>query len=496
MENNKNNLITRPPVVTILGHVDHGKSSILEAIKNLKITAKESGGITQHIAAYEIEHESKKITFVDTPGHEAFSAMRSRGAKLADIAVLVIAAEEGIKPQTKEAIKHIKERGIPMIVALNKADKPEANPERVKRELMSEEIVVESFGGKVPSVNVSATTGKGIPELLELILLLAEVEEYQADLSLRATGYIVESHLDPNRGATATMIIKNGTLNKGDVIGTSSAVGKVKNMEDFQGNSLEEAIPSMPVIILGFESVPNVGEGVKVFSDTEEAKEQSSKSLGIFQEESLATDKEEVLKLIIKADVRGSLEAIKEVLKTIPQEKARIQVLRAEVGEINESDVKLAETSEAMIVGFRVKANSIAKKLALRDKIRLVTFDVIYHLGEAVRTALEKKVSHELVRKNQGKFKVLTIFKADKNGQILGGKVLSGEIKKSALLDIYRDEEKVGKGKIIKLQREKKEVGEVVKGYECGMLYRGEVEVQEDDILEAYTEETYRPGLD
>ncbi len=494
-EKDDKNLINRSPVVVILGHVDHGKSSLLEAIKDLKITSKESGGITQHIAAYEIEHQSKKITFVDTPGHEAFSAMRSRGAKVADIAILVIAAEEGIKPQTKEAIKHIKETGIPMIVALNKVDKQQADPDRVKRELISEDVLVESMGGKIPSINTSAETKQGITDLLEMILLISEMENFQVDISEDPRGIIIESHLDSNRGITTTVIMQEGTLKVGDVIGTFSAVGKVKVMKNFQGKEVKEAIASNPVTILGFESVPDVGEEFRFFLNTEEAKKELGKEGSeLFQK--VDTGDREFLNVILKADVSGSLEAIEEVLKAIPQEKAVIKVLKAEVGDINDSDIKLAKASESMIIGFRVKANPIARKLALRERLRIVTFDVIYQLAEAVAQALGKKVAHEIVRKNLGKLKVLAIFKTDKNGQIIGGKVINGEIKRGASLDIYRDEEKVGQGKIAKLQKEKKEVGEVGKGSECGMLYKGDIEVQEDDILEAYVEESYKPGLE
>ena len=497
----KKNLITRSPVVVILGHVDHGKSSILEAVKDLKITSRESGGITQHIAAYEIEHPSatsgqgRKITFVDTPGHEAFSAMRSRGSKVADIAILVIAAEEGIKPQTKEAIAHIKEAGIPMIVALNKIDKPQADPEKVKRDLISEEVLVESMGGKIPSINVSAQTKKGINDLLEMISLIAEMENFQVDISGPAEGIIVESHVNPNTGIVATLIIKSGILKIGDIFGTFSAIGKIKGIKNFQGEDVKEATPSMPVVIIGFDKIPGVGEVLKVFSTTEEAKQQVGEKENLF-EKIKVEDEDSVLKLIIKADVQGSLEAIKEVLKTIPQGKAVIQVLKAEVGEINDSDIQMAKTSGAMTVGFRVKTNPIARKLALRERIRIISFDVIYHLVESIKIALEKKVAHEIVRKNLGKLKILAIFKTDKDSQIIGGKVISGEIIRGASVDIFRDEEKIGRGKIAKLQKEKKEVGEVGKGHECGMLFKGDTEVLEDDILEVFTEERYKPGLE
>ena len=399
------NLQTRPPVVVILGHVDHGKSSILEKIKDLKITEKESGGITQHIGAYEVEHQGKKITFIDTPGHEAFSAMRSRGAKVADIAILVVAAEEGIKPQTKEAISHIKEAGIPMIVVINKMDKPGADPEKVKRELLNQDVSVESMGGKIPSVETSAETGKGISDLLELILLVAEMEDFKADVSKPADGVIVESYLDSQRGPTATLILQNGTLEIGDVLGTSSVAGKIRIMEDFQGKAIKKAFPSAPVIVLGFESVPGVGERLKAFADIETAK-QGFKDIELksqsFTPKGLDELDRKVLNIILKVDVLGSLEAIKEVLKELPQEKVVLKILKAEVGEVNESDVKLAIGSKAKIIGFRVKADLIAQRLAEKEKRKIICFDIIYELAQAVRDLLGKRVSSETVRVDLG----------------------------------------------------------------------------------------------
>jgi translation initiation factor IF-2 len=501
MAEKKQNLVSRPPVVVILGHVDHGKSSILEKIKDLKITAKESGGITQHIGAYEVEHQGKKITFIDTPGHEAFSAMRSRGAKVADIAVLVIAAEEGIKPQTKEAISHIKKTQTPVIVAINKIDKPEADPEKVKRELSAHDVSLESMGGKVPSVETSAETGKGISELLELILLVAEIEDLKADISGPAEGAIVESYLDPKRGPTATLILQNGILKKGDILGTSSAVGKIKIMEDFQNSPIEQASPSMPVIVLGFESVPRVGESFKVFIDIEAAKKEIEgvRAGGNIPDDArqvldIEPDKR-VLNLILKVDVLGSLEAIEEVLKQLPQEKVVLRILKGEVGEVNESDVKLARGAKAIIAGFRVKSNPIAQKLALREKIKIMRFEVIYELVQGVRDVLEKRVKPEKVRNDLGKIKVLAIFRTEKNRQIVGGKVIEGEAKNGASLEVFRNEEKVGQGKITKLQKEKKEIGEVGKGAECGILYNGDIKIEEGDILWVYTEERIKGEL-
>jgi len=488
-------LVDRSPVVVILGHVDHGKSSILEKIKDLKITEKESGGITQHIGAYEVEHQGKKITFIDTPGHEAFSAMRSRGAKVADIAVLVIAAEEGIKPQTKEAVSHIKKAGIPMIIAINKMDKPGADPEKVKRELSVQDVLVESMGGKIPSVETSAETGKGIDELLELILLVAEIEDFKADVSKPAEGVIVESYLDSQRGPTTTLILQNGTLKRGDILGTSSVVGKIRIMEDFQGKAIEKALPSIPVVVLGFESAPGVGEKFKVFDNIETAKKEMEGFLKPVLEPLTIEPGQRVLNIILKVDVLGSVEAIEEVLKELPQEKVVLKILKAEVGEINESDVKLAIGSKAKVIGFRVKADLSAQNLAEKEKIKIICFEVIYELAQAVRDLLEKRVSSEIVRVDLGKIKILEIFLTEKNRQIIGGKVIDGEVKRGASLEVYRNEEKVGQGKIAKLQKEKKEIGEVSKGAECGILYQGDIEVEEGDILHAYIKESKKGEL-
>jgi translation initiation factor IF-2 len=497
-EQNKN-LITRPPIVVVLGHVDHGKSSILEAIKDLKITSKESGGITQHIGAYQVEHNGKKITFIDTPGHEAFFAMRSRGAKIADIAVLVIAAEESIKPQTKEAIKHIKEAGIPFVVALNKIDKPEADPERVKRELIGQDVLVESMGGKIPSINISAKTKKGIEELLEMILLVAEMEELKGNVSKKASGVIVESYMDAKRGPITTLIIEEGSLKEGDIIGTKSSAGKIKSLEDFQGSTIKKAFPSDPVIILGFENIPGAGEEFKVFEDTESAKKEMKEIEKPKPPAAKNAEGEEIgknfLSIIIKSDVSGSLEAIKNVLGDIPQEKAGLKIMKAEVGEINDSDIKLAQTSNSVILGFRVKTNQTAQKLALREKVRIMTFEIIYELAQTAKELLERKIAPQTLKKSIGRLKVLAVFKKERGRQIIGGKVTEGEIKKNILAQIHRSEEIVGKGRILMVQKEKDEVDSCNKGKECGVMFSGNADIQEGDLLEAYVEEKQKATL-
>lgn len=498
---NDKNFNTRPPVVVVLGHVDHGKSSLLEAIKDFNITAKESGGITQHVGAYEVDHKGKKITFIDTPGHEAFSAIRARGASVADIAILVIDSADQVQPQTKEAIAVIKRAEIPMIVALNKIDKPTADPEKIKRELSKLDIFVESMGGKVPSVEVSAKTKQGIDELLELVLLVADMAELKADLKTKAEAVVIESYLDQFKGPVATLIVTNGVLNKKDIIGTHSTIAKVKNLEDFQKKSIEKAFPSQPVIVLGFEQCPGVGEKVKTYETYEEAQKNLTKKEEKREILSSVINPEsgqKILNIILKVDVMGSLEALEAVLKNLPQDKVILRILKGEVGDISESDVKLAEMSKGQIVGFRVKINSAVLQGLKKDKekhVKIKTFDIIYDLIQEVRQMMEKSMELEVVRKDFGKVKVLVIFWGEKNRQIVGGKVIEGEIKKGLKIEVFRDDKKVGEGRIINLQRDKKDMEKLSKGDECGILFEGNVKVQEKDILVFYTEERKKGEL-
>lgn len=475
--------------MVVLGHIDHGKSSLLEAIRDFKITAKESGGITQHIGAYQIEEQGRKITFIDTPGHEAFSQMRSRGAKVADIAILVIDASEGVKAQTKEVLSLVKDLNISSIVALNKIDKPSADPGKVKRELAKEDFLVESMGGKIPSIEISATTKKGIPELLDLILLVAEMEDLKASPEKPARGVVVESYLDNQRGTTATLILTDGSLKVGDVIATPSSFTKVKSLEDFQKNSIEKALPSQPVIIFGFNRVPRVGEEFKVFPDLEDAEKYAQTKTELKKEVAQPTESERTLNLVLKADVLGSLEAIEGILANLPQEKVGLKVLKSEVGNVNESDIKLALGSRASIIGFRVKADAVAAKMAEKDKVRMMTFDVIYELVEGLRKSMERIAEPEEVRIEFGKIKVLAKFLAEKNRQIIGGRVQEGEIKKGGKIEVWRKEEKIGQGRMINLQRNKKDIDSVPKGDECGILFEGDVKIEEGDTLVVFTEE-------
>ncbi len=502
-ENLKTNMSIRPPIVVVLGHVDHGKSSLLEAIRDFKITSKESGGITQHIGAYEVEERGKKITFIDTPGHEAFSAMRARGAKVADIAILVIDTTDCVQSQTKEAINVIKQTKIPLIVALNKIDKPTADPERIKRELAKSEIIVESLGGKIPAINISAKTKQGIDELLEMILLVAEIEKesLETELNVPAEGIVIESYLDCFRGPLATLIVKKGILKKKDIIGTFSTFAKIKNMENFQGKPIEEAYPSQPVVILGFERTPGVGEEFNSYKTTDEAiahirkTEEKNELLPPVIE---PKEGQKIINIILKADVMGSLEAISNVLKELPQDKIVLRILKEEIGDINESDIKSAEVANAQIVGFRVKIHPSVLQAMRKDKnkkVKIKTFEVIYDLIQEIRQMMEKSLEPEVSREEIGKVKVLVVFWGEKNRQIIGGKIIQGELKKGLKIEVWRKEEKIGGGKLINLQRNKKDVEKLVKGDECGIMFEGNVKIQEGDILICYTEERRRGEL-
>lgn len=487
--------------MVVLGHVDHGKSSLLEAIKDFRITAKESGGITQHVGAYEAEYKGKKMTFVDTPGHEAFSAMRSRGAEVADIAILVVDAADSVQPQTKEAINVIKKSEIPMIVALNKIDKDTADPEKIKRELAKIDVIVESLGGTIPSAEVSAKTKKGINELLELILLVAEMENLRADTDVPAEGIVIESYLDSFKGPVATLIVKNGVLSKKDIIGTHSTLAKIKNLEDFKGSNIDQALPSQPVVVLGFEKAPWVGEKFKTYKIIEEA----TAGLKTAEERNQApvtfippTEGQKIMNVVLKVDVVGSLEAIDTVLKNLPQDKVILRILKSEVGDINEADIKVAERCKCQIIGFRVKINSGVLQAMKKDnekRVKIKTFDVIYDLIQDIRQTMERSLEPEVIRQDVGKVKTLIVFWGEKNRQIVGGKVIAGELRKGLKIEVFRDEEKVGSGKMINLQKNKKDVDRLIKGDECGILFEGNSKIQEGDILAFYTEERKKGEL-
>jgi len=485
----RENIQTGIPVVVVLGHIDHGKSSILEAIKkDFEITKKEAGGITQHIGTYEVEYEGKKITFIDTPGHEAFSEMRSRGARVADIAILVVAADEGVKPQTKEAIRAIKEANIPMIVALNKIDKEGANPQRVKIELQKEGVFVEGLGGDVPVVETSAKTGQGIEDLLSTVVLVWQISEIKKDIEKPAEGVVVESYLDSRQGPTATLLLEKGRLKKGDVIKTQTTFGKIKSIRDFQLKERKEIFPGQAGVVTGFEEVPEIGERFTLVDSIESARqeitsrERYSKRL-MERREGI----EKFLKIILKADVKGSLEVLEKILGSLIQDKIGIKILRSGLGEITDSDVRLAEDEEAVIIGFRVKMSPIAESLAKQKQIKFFIFQVIYDVIDKVRKLMEEKKEKKKIRKDIGQIKTLIIFKTQKRGernyrQIVGGKVINGEIKK-ANLEIIRKEKTLPGGKIMEIQEQKRRIEKARTGQEIGILYEGKTKIKEGDIL-------------
>ncbi len=491
----KENLINRPPVVVVLGHIDSGKTSLLDQIRKTKVAEKESGGITQHIGAYQIEKNGKKITFIDTPGHEAFSQMRSRGAKTADIAILVIDSAKGVQVQTKEAIGHIKKSQVLPIIALNKMDRPEADPEKAKGQLKKQEILVESLGGKIPSINVSAKTGQGIEDLLELILLMAEMENLKADISKPAEGVVIESYLDNKRGPIATLILNEGILKPGDIIATFSTFGKIKILEDFKGEQVSQALPSDPVVVLGLEQAPRVGEEFKLFNNLEQAKTYTKSPEKKTEAISEIKPEQKVLNLVLKSDVLGSIEAIEEVLKQLPQERIVLRVLKSDVGQINENDVQLAKSSKAIVIGFRIKPNSTAKKLAEKEKVRIMNFEIIYDLVEEIRKYMEKILEPEVVRTDLGKLKVLVGFWSEKKRQIVGGRMIEGEIKKGALIEVTREDEVIDQGRMINLQKNKKDIEKASKGEEVGILYEGEKKIEKGDVLIIFTKERRKGEL-
>ncbi|HDY72648.1 MAG TPA: translation initiation factor IF-2 [bacterium] len=496
MVNTKNKLISRPPVVVVLGHIDSGKTSLLDKIRKTKVAEKESGGITQHIGAYQIEKDNKKITFIDTPGHEAFFQMRSRGAKTADIAVLVIDSTKGVEVQTKEAIDHIKKSQVVPIVAFNKVDRPEADPQKAKGQLEKQGIAVESVGGKIPSVNVSAKTGQGVEELLELILLIADIENFQTDISKPAQGVVIESYLDNRRGPIATLILNEGVLEPGNIVATFSAFGKIKGLENFKGDQISQALPSDPAILLGFNQAPKVGETFKLFNDLESAKAQIKAPEQKSVEEKIEIKEgQKVLNLIIKSDVLGSIEAIENVLNNLPQEKVILKIIKSGVGQINENDIKMAGSSRALLLGFRVKANNSAQRLAEREKVRIMGFEIIYDLVEEIRKYMEKILEPEVVKTILGKLKVLVSFWSEKKRQIVGGRMTEGEIKKSVLIEVTRDGEVIDQGKLINLQKNKKDIKMASKGDEVGILYEGEKKIEKGDELIIFIKERKKGEL-
>ncbi|NLJ60033.1 MAG: translation initiation factor IF-2 [Firmicutes bacterium] len=494
-------LLPRPPVVTVLGHVDHGKTSLLDAIRQTNVTSQEAGGITQHIGAYQIELNERKITFIDTPGHEAFTAMRARGAQVTDIAILVVAADDGVMPQTVEAINHAKAANVPIIVAVNKVDKPDAQPERVKQQLTEYGLVSEDWGGDTVTVEVSALRRQGIEDLLEMVLLVADLKELKANPDRLAKGTVIEAKLDKGKGPVAAVLIERGTLRIGDSIVAGGVSGRVKAMSNDQGEPVEEAGPSMPVEILGFAEVPQAGDIFNVVSEDRLARQLASRRSERKRAEEIQSPRTislddlfgkiregeiKELNLIIKADVQGSVEALRQSLEALSTDEVRVNVIHAGVGAITESDVMLASASNAIIIGFQVRPDGNAKAVAERDQIDIRLYRVIYDATDDIKAAMEGLLEPETREVELGAANVLRTFKVPKVGMVAGCIVNEGKITRDAMLRVIRDNIVIHEGKLASLKRFKDDVAEVASGYECGIGIASYQDIREGDVIEAF----------
>ena len=501
-EENEADMVTRPPVVCVMGHVDHGKTSLLDAIRKTNVTAKEAGGITQHIGAYVVEINGQKITFLDTPGHEAFTAMRMRGAQATDIAILVVAADDGVMPQTVEAINHAKAAGVEIIVAVNKIDKPSANVDRVKQEMSEYELVPEDWGGSTIFVPVSAHTHEGIKDLLEMILLTAEVKELKANPNRKARGIVIEAELDKGKGPVATVLVQKGTLKVGQNVAVGACFGKVRAMMDDKGRRVKEAGPSTPVEILGLNDVPNAGEIFVEMDNEKEARafaetfisEEKNRLIddtktklsldALFSQIKAGSVKE--LPIIVKADVQGSVEAVKQSLMKLSNEEVMVKVIHGGVGAVNESDVNLASASNAIIIGFNVRPDATAKSVAEREKVDIRLYKVIYQAIEDVEAAMKGMLDPVFEEKIIGHAVVRQTFKASGVGTIAGAYVLDGQFTRGCSARITRDGQQIFDGALASLKRFKDDVKEVKAGYECGLVFDKFNDIKEDDMIEAY----------
>jgi len=495
-------LKARPPIVAIMGHVDHGKTTLLDTIRKTKIAEGESGGITQHIGAYHVKKNGKMITFLDTPGHEAFSEMRARGANVTDIIVLVVAADDGVRPQTLEVINRAKFTNTPLIVAINKVDKPEANVMRVKQELAGQGVLTEEWGGKTIAVEISAKQNLGIDNLLEMILLTAELENFRANPNGKTVGTVIESRMSHGRGSTASLIVQNGTLKLTDIIVAGAAFGRIRSLEDEMGRKLKEAGPSTPVQISGFSEVPQAGDILQTVATLDEAKsialssQRKNRSHNLSSHQALQGDATtKTLNLIIKSDVAGSLEAIKQSIAKLKNDEVKINILSEGVGEVNESDILLASNSRATVIIFKSKANPKALSLAKQKKVVVDSYDVIYELIEAVTTAVIKMFTPETEKIVSGKGKILAIFRTEKGLMIIGGRVEEGDIKKIGHIGIIRDGAELGRGDIVELQQNKVPAKSVEAGNEFGMKLKTSVKILEGDLIESFEEKIKQKTL-
>jgi translation initiation factor IF-2 len=493
-------LVERPPVVTIMGHVDHGKTSLLDAIRQTEVAAGEAGGITQHIGAYQVHHDGRPVTFLDTPGHEAFTAMRARGAKVTDIAVIVVAADDGVKPQTQEAVDHAKEAAVPMLVAVNKIDKEGAQPDRVRTEMTQLGLQPVEWGGDTEFVNVSAKTKEGLDDLLDTILLMAEVEELRANPDAPASGTVIESKLDPGRGPVVTILIGRGTLEVGDSLVAGAHWGRVRAMNDFLGNRVGQALPGEPVEVLGFDGVPEAGERVRAVENERRARQLAGERATRLKTESLARragkkiSLENIfeaglqeLNLVLKADVAGSLEAIEDEIAKLPQDEVSVNVIRRAVGAVTESDVMLAAASDAVILSFNVRPVGDARAVADREGVEIRHYSVIYRAIDELRSAMQGMLAPEEVEVTLGTVEVRQLFRASRVGTIAGSHVTEGTVTRGSKVRLIRDGTVVYDGEIASLRRFNEDVREVAAGFDCGIVLRDFADVKEGDVLETYT---------
>jgi translation initiation factor IF-2 len=497
-------LVERPPIVTIMGHVDHGKTSLLDAIRKTKVVATESGGITQHIGAYQVSVQQKKVTFLDTPGHEAFTSMRARGAKVTDVVIIVVAADDGVMPQTKEAIDHAKAAGVPIVVAVNKMDKPNVNVERIYNQMADVGLTPEEWGGDTLFVKVSALSGLGLDDLLEAILVVSEVADLKANPKRLATGTVIEARLDKGRGPVATLLVQNGTLKTGDTLVLGSSFGKVRRMSDDRGREIKEAKPSSPVEIIGLNEVPVAGDMFKVFDNERQARaiadrrsqvridaERKGSSSVSLEDMSKAIEEGQLkeVKVIIKADVQGSAEAVRQALERIDVETTKVTVIRSTVGAISESDVMLASASQAFILGFNVRPDATVRKMAETEGVEIRLYTIIYKAIEDMEKAMKGLLDPVFKEVVLGQANVRQIFKVSKVGTIAGCMVTDGKLVRDAKVRVIRDGAIVYSSKLSSLKRFQNDAKEVASGYECGLTVDGFNDIKENDVIEAYEDQ-------
>jgi translation initiation factor IF-2 len=499
-DEDESELVARAPVVTILGHVDHGKTTLLDAIRETNVAGGEAGGITQHISAYQVEMKERTISFLDTPGHAAFTAMRARGAQGADIVILVVAADDGVMPQTKEAISHAKAARVPIVVALNKMDKANANPENVKQQLAEQELVPDEWGGDTMIIPVSAKKKEGLDDLLEAVLLVTDNTDIRANPEGTVIGTVIEAEVDKSKGTVATLLVQNGTLRTGDIVVAGTAYGRIRAMFDFRGEPVEEAGPSSPVGMLGFSDVPSAGDLFRVVRSDKEARTLVSKRIEEQKEQSRSRKKASLedlfaayqageakeLSLIVKADVQGSLEPMMSELEKLGQGEIGVNVLHAETGNIGENDVMLASASKAIVIGFNVQADVAARRLADKEGISIRLYDIIYRMTEDIEKALKGMLEPEVTEKEIGRAEVLAVFPISKVGKIAGCRVREGELRRNAKVRLYRGDDLVFEGDMASLKHEKENVNEIRAGFECGVGLKNFHDVEVGDEIVCY----------